>query len=110
MGRAEFARRVELVVGDVDGDDLRGAGDPRALDELSPTPPQPMTTTLDPAPTLAVLTTAPKPVSTPQAMSEATSNGMSRGTGATWLWMDDDMLGEGADAHAMHDALAAFAF
>ena len=54
--------------------------------EFKPTPPQPMTTTLRPTPTPAVLTTAPKPVSTPQAMSEATSNGMSAGTEATWLW------------------------
>ena len=42
--------------------------------ELRPTPPQPITTTLDPALTLAVLTTAPMPVSTPQAISDALSS------------------------------------
>jgi len=41
--------------------------------ELRPTPPQPITTTLVPALTLAVLTTAPIPVSTPQAISDALS-------------------------------------
>ena len=51
---------------------------------FSPTPPVPITTTLLPAGTRAVLTTAPRPVITPQASSEALSNGMSSGSGTTW--------------------------
>ena len=43
------------------------------------------TTTLDPGLTLAVLTTAPIPVMTPQAISDALSSGISRGMRATWL-------------------------
>jgi hypothetical protein len=52
---------------------------------LSPTPPQPMTATASPGPTRAELTTAPKPVITPQASSEALSNGMSAGIATSWL-------------------------
>ena len=54
--------------------------------ELRPTPPQPMTTTLDPALTPAVLTTAPIPVSTPQAISAALSSGTSFGMATAWDW------------------------
>ena len=36
MRRAERLRRVELGVDDVDGDDRRGAGDPRALHGIEP--------------------------------------------------------------------------
>ena len=54
--------------------------------ELRPTPPQPMTTTLEPALTPAVLTTAPIPVSTPQAMSDALSSGTSFGIATAWDW------------------------
>ena len=53
---------------------------------LRPTPPQPMTTTLDPVLTFAVLTTAPKPVSTPQAMRAALSSGMSLGIATACDW------------------------
>ena len=42
----------------------------------SPTPPAPMTTTLSPARTPAVLTTAPKPVVTAQPISAASSGGV----------------------------------
>jgi hypothetical protein len=45
-----------------------------------PTPPQPITSTSEPGSTLAVLTTAPTPVVTPQATSAAISNGMSSAT------------------------------
>ena len=45
--------------------------------EFSPTPPVPITTTLLNGGTLARLTTAPKPVVTPQASSEARSMGKS---------------------------------
>src|SRR5581483_3859527 len=41
----------------------------------SPTPPQPMTATVEPASTFAEFTTAPTPVTTPQPMSAATSIG-----------------------------------
>ncbi len=44
---------------------------------FSPTPPVPITTTSMPGGSAAVLTTAPKPVITPQASSEATSKPMS---------------------------------
>ena len=43
-----------------------------------PTPPQPMTATVEPAGTRAVLITAPTPVMTPQPTSVARSSGMSR--------------------------------
>ena len=74
---------------------------------FSPTPPQPITTTLDPVPTAAVLTTAPIPVMTPQAISEALSSGISRGMSGDLAGVDDDMLGEGADPHAVNDRRAA---
>ena len=45
--------------------------------QLSPTPPQPITATVDPGSTLAVLNTAPTPVVTPHPMSAARSRGMS---------------------------------
>ena len=51
----------------------------------SPTPPSPMTATVDPAGTSAVLTTAPTPVETPQPMSAATSGGTPSGIGTTAL-------------------------
>ncbi len=44
---------------------------------LMPTPPQPMTTQVEPGVTLAVLIAAPTPVVTPQPISEAISNGTS---------------------------------
>ena len=49
--------------------------------QLSPTPPQPMTTTLAPGSTFAVLTTAPTPVMTEQPTRLALSSGMSSRTG-----------------------------
>ena len=54
---------------------------------LSPTPPVPTTTTSEPAGTCAVLNTAPRPVMTPQASSDALANGTSLGivtTCETW--------------------------
>ena len=42
-----------------------------------PTPPQPMTATVLPTSTFAVLMTAPTPVVTPQPMSAARSSGIS---------------------------------
>src|SRR6056297_9399 len=52
---------------------------------LRPTPPAPMTTTLSPGFTLAVLIAAPTPVGTPQARRQATSDGISSPMGAVWL-------------------------
>ena len=49
----------------------------------SPTPPRPMTATVEPAGTSAVFTTAPTPVETPQPMSAATSGGTPSGIGTT---------------------------
>ena len=49
----------------------------------SPTPPSPITATVDPAGTAAVLSTAPTPVETPQPMSAATSGGTPSGIGTT---------------------------
>src|ERR1700730_2421601 len=43
----------------------------------NPTPPQPITATVEPGSTLAALSTAPTPVITPQPTSAARSNGMS---------------------------------
>ena len=51
----------------------------------SPTPPRPMTATVDPAGTSAVLSTAPTPVETPQPISAATSGGTPSGIGTTAL-------------------------
>ena len=45
--------------------------------QLRPTPPQPITATVEPGSTLAVLNTAPTPVVTPQPISAARSRGMS---------------------------------
>ena len=74
--------------------------------ELSPTPPQPMTTTLDPALTLAVLTTAPMPVSTPQAISAALSSLHVLRDRHRLRGVDHDVLGEGAGPQAVGDRLA----
>ena len=51
---------------------------------FNPTPPVPMITTHSPGRTPAVLVTAPKPVSTPQAISEAASSGTSFGMATAW--------------------------
>ena len=48
-----------------------------------PTPPRPMTATVAPAGTSAVLTTAPTPVETPQPMRAATSCDTPSGIGTT---------------------------
>ena len=74
--------------------------------EFRPTPPQPMTTTLEPALTLAVLTTAPMPVSTPQAISEALSSLHVLGDGDRLRRVEHHALGESAGAQAVDDRLA----
>jgi hypothetical protein len=50
---------------------------------LSPTPPQPNTTAIEPGSTLAVLMTAPTPVMTPQLISAALSSGTAGSTFTT---------------------------
>ena len=52
--------------------------------QLSPTPPVPTTATLLPGGTCAVFTTAPRPVITPQASSDALSSGSVSGIATTW--------------------------
>ena len=47
----------------------------------SPTPPSPMTTTLDPGSTGSVFVTAPTPVATQHPISAATSGGVPSGIG-----------------------------
>ena len=71
--------------------------------ELRPTPPQPITTTLDPALTLAVLITAPMPVSTPQAISDGAVELHVLRDRDRLRGVDDDMLGEGPGAQAVDD-------
>ena len=51
----------------------------------NPTPPRPITTTLDPAGTRAVLVTAPTPVETQQPISAAISAGVPLGIGIAAL-------------------------
>ena len=46
VGRAERTRAVELLGGDVDRDHAGGTGDHRALHDVRPMPPQPMTATV----------------------------------------------------------------
>ena len=52
---------------------------------FSPTPPQPITTTVAPPGTLAVYSAAPTPVMTPQPTSAASAQGMSSGIFSTPL-------------------------
>ena len=70
---------------------------------LRPTPPVPTTTTLLPGSTRAVLTTAPKPVITPQASKAALVERDLRRDGDHLGGVDDDVLGEGSRAEALHD-------
>jgi hypothetical protein len=68
VGHAEAATPFLAVGIDVDAHDLARTGHARTLDHVEPIPPRPKTTTLSPTCTLAVLTTAPTPVVTPQPM------------------------------------------
>ena len=64
--------------------------------QLSPTPPHPITATVEPGSTLAVLNTAPTPVVTPQPIRAARSSGMSSRiftSACSWI---EHLLGEGA--------------
>ena len=79
MGRAEGARGGELARLDVDGDDRRAAGEPGALDGVEADAAAADDDDARPGLDAAVLTTAPTPVSTPQAMSDALSSGTSFG-------------------------------
>ena len=109
MRRAEGLRRFQLVVGDVDGDDRRGAGHARALHGIEPD---------------AAAADDDDAAADPHARrvdhgAEAGQHaaGDERGdverhvrrNGRDLAVVDDDMLGESADAHAVDDALSAFA-
>ncbi len=59
---------AHLVGVDVDADDPVGADLRAPWMTLRPMPPRPNTATVEPGSTLAVLTTAPTPVVTPQPM------------------------------------------
>jgi hypothetical protein len=85
VGGAEAAGRLQLAVVDVERDDRPAPAMRAPWIEFSPTPPQPTTATVSPSATRAVLVTAPKPVMTPQASSEATGKAMSRDTFTAWL-------------------------
>ena len=105
--RAEGARGFKLVVGDVDGDDRRGAGDPRALHRI-----QADAAAADDDD--AAAGADPRRVDH-GAVAGQHAAGDQRGDVERHVFgdalnlavMDDDMLGEGADAHAVDDALAA---
>ena len=78
VGRAEFVGQRQLLRDHVDRDRPRAAPAIAApWMQLSPMPPPPITATVEPGSTLAVLNTAPSPVVTPQPMSAARSSGMS---------------------------------
>jgi hypothetical protein len=76
---AEALRDVVFRLNRVDRDVVAPASRAPWMTEI-PTPPQPMITTVEPGRTCAVLRTAPTPVSTPQAISAAVSNGTSEST------------------------------
>ena len=72
---------------------------------LSPTPPQPMTSTEAPASTSAQRVTAPTPVGTQQPTSAACGHGISLRIGHQHLGRAHHLLGEGADARHLVDVL-----
>ena len=69
-------------------------------------PPVPMTTTVSPRSTLARLSTAPTPVSTPQPISAAEVSGMSVGDLHRLHGLDDGPLGEGGVGGELEQRLA----
>ena len=77
IGGAKCPRQLELPGIHVDGDDPPAPAMIAPCTELSPTPPQPMTATVLPGVTLAVLKTAPRPVVTAHPISAARSSGIS---------------------------------
>ena len=64
--------------------------------QLRPMPPQPITATVEPGSTLAVLNTAPTPVVTPQPISAARSSGMSSRIFTSAVLVHEHLLGERA--------------
>ena len=72
-----------------------------------PMPPTPMTTTVSPGRTLARLSTAPVPVTTPQPMRQAASNGTSLVDDDGLGLADDGALGEHAGVGELEGLLAA---
>ncbi len=76
---------------------------------LSPTPPQPITATWLPGWICAVFVTAPKPVITPQASSDAASKAISFGIIATWLLSTTTFSAKAPVRSPCHQRLAALA-
>ena len=74
---------------------------------LNPTPPRPTTATDWPGSTLAVLTTAPTPVSTAQPNSAASSRGKAGIDLDEGFARHNGVVGEGRDAQKMIDRLGA---
>ncbi len=70
---------LELVGGDVDGDDLPCVAQQAPWTTASPTPPQPITATEAPSRTGVAQSAAPAPVEKPHASSVACSIGNSSG-------------------------------
>ena len=68
IGHAEMRRHLDLVGVEIDADDLVGARQPQALDDVEPDAAQAEDHRASPISTLAVLITAPMPVVTPQPM------------------------------------------
>ena len=78
--RAELARGLDLGCRAVDGDDPAAFASTAPMTIDSPTPPSPITATLAPAGTSAVLRTAPTPVDTQHPMSAATAGSTPSGS------------------------------
>src|SRR5262249_17635279 len=79
-GCAHALREFELGIVDVDGDDFRRAGKPRALHRSEPDRAAADHHHRIGVADMAMLNAAPTPVITPQPIRQARSNGMSRGT------------------------------
>ena len=79
---------------------------PRPSRTTGPTPPRPITATLAPAGTAAVLSTAPTPVETQQPMSAATAGSTPSGSGMAAAAGHDRRLGHRADPAVRQHRLA----
>ncbi len=106
MRRAKVPRRLQLAVGDVDGDDRGGAGDARALDAVEPDAAAADHNDARPGGNGGRVDDG--------AQSRQHAAGDQRRAVELHVLRDDrdlalvdhDMLGEGARAHAMHERLA----
>ena len=103
MGRTECSRRLELG-GDGSTATIGVAPASTApCTAFRPTPPVPITTTLLPGWTPAVLMTAPTPVITPHASSAALSSGISAGTATACEASMTTCSAKAAGPKALHD-------